>query len=86
MRIDLFEAFGLDPNIITILKGKYGEMLLHIQQDTSLFLKFSNTTHHRNISNLENIIIQPMSYDMVPWGSHFPKEEGMEQKGRRVPE
>lgn len=32
MRIDLFEAFGLDPNIITILKGKYGELPLAIQE------------------------------------------------------
>jgi len=26
MRIDLLEAFGLDPNVIAILKRKYGEL------------------------------------------------------------
>jgi len=32
MRFDLLEAFGLDPNIISILKGKYGPDLLPIQE------------------------------------------------------
>jgi helicase len=32
MRIDLLEAFGLDPNVIAILKRKYGERLLPIQE------------------------------------------------------
>jgi helicase len=32
MRIDLLEAFGLDTNVITILKQKYGENLLPIQE------------------------------------------------------
>ena len=32
MRIDLLEAFGLDPNVIAILKRKYGERLLLIQE------------------------------------------------------
>jgi replicative superfamily II helicase len=32
MRIDLLEAFGLEPKIIPILKQKYGETLLPIQE------------------------------------------------------
>ena len=32
MRIDLLEAFGLDPNVIAILKEKYGAELLPIQE------------------------------------------------------
>jgi helicase len=32
MRIDLLEAFGLEPKIITVLKQKYGETLLPIQE------------------------------------------------------
>jgi len=32
MRIDLLEAFGLDPNVIAILKEKYGAQLLPIQE------------------------------------------------------
>ena len=32
MRIDLLEAFGLDPNVIAILKQKYGEQLLPLQE------------------------------------------------------
>lgn len=32
MRIDLLEAFGLDPNVIAILKQKYGAQLLPIQE------------------------------------------------------
>ena len=32
MRFDLLEAFGLDPNIIAILKDKYGPELLPIQE------------------------------------------------------
>lgn len=32
MRIVLLEAFGLDTNVIAILKGKYGENLLPIQE------------------------------------------------------
>ena len=32
MRFDLLEAFGLDPNIIAILKKKYGPELLPIQE------------------------------------------------------
>ena len=32
MRIDLLEAFGLDPNVIAILKRKYREQLLPIQE------------------------------------------------------
>jgi helicase len=32
MRIDLLEAFGLEPKIIAILKQKYGETLLPIQE------------------------------------------------------
>jgi replicative superfamily II helicase len=32
MRIDLLEAFGLDPNVIAIFKRKYGERLLPIQE------------------------------------------------------
>jgi len=32
MRIDLLEAFGLDTNVIAILKQKYGETLLPIQE------------------------------------------------------
>ena len=30
MRIDLLEAFGLDPNVIAILKEKHGTELLPI--------------------------------------------------------
>jgi len=32
MRIDLLEAFGLDPKVIAILKEKYGAELLPIQE------------------------------------------------------
>ncbi len=32
MRFDLLEAFDLDPNIIAILKQKYGPELLPIQE------------------------------------------------------
>ena len=32
MHIDLLEAFELDPNVIAILKEKYGAQLLPIQE------------------------------------------------------
>jgi hypothetical protein len=35
MRIDLLEAFGMDPNVIAILKEKYGAELLPIQERAS---------------------------------------------------
>jgi len=45
---DFLEAFGLDPNVIAILKGKYGELLLPIQERAS-FLEFLDNADPGNL-------------------------------------
>lgn len=73
MRIDLLEAFGLAPNVIAILKEKYGEILCYIQQNTFLFPDFFN----KPIPTIFRFGKYHDSSCLMSWcnGIHFSHEE-----------
>jgi DNA-binding winged helix-turn-helix (wHTH) protein len=68
MRIDLLEAFGLNPNVIVVLKEKYGAELLPtpLGKNTAAKGIALETAVFFLVSDFEILMLLAMSHDAIP--------------------